>query len=121
MGKLILNEDIFDSFIVPDVETEFVIEDETLDPPEVGENTGISLLIIDAINDEWQTISKYNAMLASLQDEYMCNVIKDIVAEENTHVGQLEKLLQTISPNVENIEKGELEADKQIEETEGNI
>lgn len=121
MGKLILNEDIFDSFIVPDVETEFVIEDETPDPPEVGENTGISLLIIDAINDEWTTIAKYNSMVASFTDEYMCNVIKDIVAEENTHVGQLEKLLQTISPNVENIEKGELEADKQIEETEGNI
>lgn len=121
MGKLILNEDIFDSFVVPDVETEFVIEDETPDPPEIGYDTGLSVLLIDAINDEWNTIAKYNTLLANLQDEDMVTVITDIVAEENTHVGQLQKILHTISPNVENIEKGELEADKQIEETEGNI
>ena len=117
MNKIILNEDIFDAFVVPDIEAEFVIENETPNPPEIGYDTGLSVEIIDAINDEWNTIAKYNQLLANLKDEDMVNVIKDIVAEENTHVGQLQKILETISPNVSNIEKGELEADQQIGET----
>ena len=116
MSKLILNEDLFDTFIIPDIETQVVVSDSTPNPPEVGYDTGVSVLIIDAIKDEWETIAKYNTMIQNLTDEGMVDVIKDIVAEENTHVGQLQKMLHDISPNVENIQKGELEAEKQLEE-----
>ena len=44
----------------------------------------------------------------------MIPVIQDIVAEENVHVGQLQKLLETLSSNTQEIEKGELEADEQL-------
>lgn len=47
----------------------------------------------------------------------MIPVIQDIVAEENTHIGQLQQILLQISPNVQNIEKGEIEGEEQLQET----
>ena len=47
------------------------------------------------------------------QDD-MIDVISDIVDEENKHVGQLQKCLQIISPNVSEIDSGESEAKDQL-------
>lgn len=43
-------------------------------------------------------------------------VIKDILVEENKHIGQLQELLKAVSPNAENIEAGVDEAKEQVEE-----
>ena len=91
--------------------------EQVLDTPEPGPQVGMADLLISAINDEWDTISKYNgtiAMAIAEGFEDMVPVIQDIVNEENTHVGQLQKLLQTISPNTEEISKGEMEAEEQM-------
>ena len=45
------------------------------------------------------------------------DVIKDIVVEENVHIGQLQKALETISPNVNSIEDGSKEAEGQLTDT----
>ena len=90
--KLTLNEDLFDipfSPILPDV----IIGDDVLDntvttTPDPGVDIGISNLIINAINDEWEAISTYNDMLSNV-DASMIPVLQDIIAEENKHVGQL--------------------------------
>lgn len=123
MKKLILDEGLFDDIVEPMIpETEATIEvidiekysNETPDP---GMDTGISNLIIKAINDEWNTIAEYNNLIANLgSNPDMIPVIQDIVAEENTHIGQLQEILLQISPNVQNIEKGELEGIKQLQE-----
>lgn len=42
----------------------------------------------------------------------MVDVIQDIVSEENVHVGQLQKALETISSNTNDIAKGEQEAEE---------
>lgn len=92
-------------------------EEQVLDTPEPGPQVGMADLLISAINDEWDTISSYNGAIAMAIAEGfddMVPVIQDIVNEENTHVGQLQKLLQTISPNAEEISKGEMEAEEQL-------
>lgn len=118
--KLVLNEDLFDDvteIIIPDAEIEPVKVDDTNKETPIGNDIGVSNLIINAINDEWQTIEYYNELIANLQNNPdMIPVIQDIVAEENTHVGQLQKMLLQISPNVSNILSGEEEASRQMDE-----
>ena len=108
---------------VKDVELTEALDDSTIDAteegPSTGEDTGIASLLIDAINDEWTTIDKYNAIIATLRDvghDEFIPVINDIVVEENLHVGQLQTLLNQISPNVANIAEGEAEAAEQLEQ-----
>lgn len=118
-GSFILSEDWFDD--VAEVEVLDNIEEPeeefSKQGPDVGPDTGIAALLIDAINDEWATIDKYNSIITMMSEENkvdMMPVIQDITAEENTHVGQLQTLLQSISPNVENIVDGETEAKEQM-------
>ena len=95
-----------------DVNTDLVPES-----PAEGPSLGISDLLISAINDEWETIRKYNELIVNAQYNHfddMVPVIQDIVSEENVHVGQLQKLMETISSNTEDIAKGEAEADEQL-------
>lgn len=101
----------------------------------------------NALNDltksEYETINAYNDFLLAIQSmvtrpegmpeeeefkpsfcpelaEQVNEVIKDILAEENKHIGQLQELLKKVSPNAENIEAGADEAKEQIEEVEVN-
>lgn len=124
MKKLVLNEDLFDDvvdIVVPDVETNFAvdtIDSSITETPDLGNDLGVSNAIIDAINDEWEAISKYNNLLANLTNNpEMVPIIQDIIAEENTHVGQLQQILLQISPNVQNINIGVAEASEQLDST----
>lgn len=131
---MILDETLFDD--MEDIETEevmnpddtpFVITDIDMDEtvgdadkmgPEPGVDTGLASALIASINDEWATIDKYNSLMSTMsyeQRDDMIPVIQDIVNEENRHVGQLQKLLETISTNTELINKGQQEAEKQID------
>ena len=99
-----------------DSDEEEAIEDKT---PEIGPDLGLSTLLIKAINDEWNTIEFYNNLIATAEQEGhedIVAVVRDINAEENIHVGQLQELLKKISPITDNIEKGGEEAAEQVEE-----
>lgn len=105
------------------------------------------MYVANALNDltksEYETINAYNDFLLGVQSmttrpegmpeeeefkpsfcpelaEQVNEVIKDILAEENKHIGQLQELLKKVSPNAENIEAGADEAKEQIEEVEVN-
>ena len=120
MSKLILNEDLFEpiediiSVEIPSANAEIgVIEEETPSGPATGAETGIANQLIEMINGEWNTIADYNNLITMLTQygfEEFIPVIEDINNEENLHVGQLQALLQKISPNAESIQQGELEA-----------
>lgn len=123
--KYILDESLFDDFadeetVVDSPKGETVLTVNVADEeqtPNVGADTGIAALLIKAINDEWTTIDEYNSIIATMSEEgkgEMVPVIQDIVAEENVHVGQLQTLLQTISPNVAKVAEGEAEAAEQL-------
>ena len=123
MTKLVLNEDLFDDvvdIVVPEVETNVALKKVNVDSketPNPGNDTGVSNLIIHAINGEWDTIAEYNALISNLgNNPDMIPVIQDIVAEENKHIGQLQQILLQISPNVSNIDSGEEEAVGQMQE-----
>ena len=85
--------------------------------PQTEETVGLSNMIIKEINGEWETIQHYNDLISIMRTEGrddMINVISDIIDEENKHIGQLQKCLQMISPNVSEIDSGELEAIGQL-------
>ena len=95
-------------------------DEEFLDPPEAGEPIGVANLLNMLIKGEWDAIEDYNSAIQTLAgmnfDETILNIIKDIVGEEHVHVGQLQKALETVSPNVGNIQEGEKEAAEQLQE-----
>ena len=84
------------------------------------------------IRDEWEAIDGYNGTISTIREimmspEYESNsidyegiikILEDITNEENLHVGQLQKALETISPNAESIQTGEEEASEQLGEGE---
>lgn len=84
---------------------------------ESQKDSGIASIIITAINDEWEAIDFYNSMIATAQAEGYQDVVevaKDILNEENIHVGQLQKLLELVQPEAKAIEQGMQEATEQV-------
>ena len=124
---------------VTDYDDEFVdpegvpsgIEDHVDAPvgPKEGSDTGVADILISSINDEWETIKKYNSLVSTLKAEAVNNqnynsfvkVIEEINNEENKHVGQLQELLKQISPNVESIKEGEAEGKAQLQFANGRL
>lgn len=92
-------------------------EDLEQETPQTANDTGLANMLIHAINGEWETISEYNDILTVIRNNNqvdMIPVIEDILSEENKHVGQLQKILETISGNVADISEGEQEASEQM-------
>lgn len=77
-------------------------EGEPLKGPQEGPEAGMATLLNTAIQDEFSTIQLYNDIAVTARAEGfedIANVIDAINTDENTHVGQLQDLLKTISPN----------------------
>lgn len=89
--------------------------------PATSEANGIAKLILDAINDESDTIKMYNDLIANTDNEDIINIIQDITAEENNHLGMLQKALEIVSPNASNIEDGVEEAQGMIADAVVNV
>ena len=113
-----LTEDVDDVVVidVPDVIADIKEDDITPKGPELGEDTGVANALLDLINGENSTIADYNGFIATVAESHpeFISAIEDIANEENNHVGMLQKLLQQISPNVQTIEQGQLEAEKDL-------
>lgn len=93
--------------------------EEEVKGPELGPDSGLSSTVIQAINDEWQTISYYNDLANSARAEGredIAKVIDDINSEENKHVGQLQEVMKTLSSVTKEISAGEEEGLTQMTE-----
>lgn len=129
--KIKLDEDFFDDIHVIAIEPGIGdplkipgvdVDNEPLPGPETGADSGLSELLIDLINDEWEAIQGYNTFKANVGEHTeFIPLIDDIAAEENNHVGMLQKMLATLSPNVNNIAEGEAEAQNELGEAAGDI
>lgn len=100
-----------------DVEESLTEDLDTPSTPETSEATGLSNMIITAINDEWKTIAYYNDLVEILRQQgrdNMIPVIQDIANEENKHVGQLQEMMKQLSPNTVSIADGETEGSEQM-------
>lgn len=109
------------------VSTELPKED--MQGPQSGSDTGITDLLITAINDEWEAIRAYNSIVETLKYESVnnpeyrsfINILNEINSEENKHVGQLQEILQRLSPNAQYIDKGRQEGRSQFNFTNGQL
>lgn len=87
--------------------------------PSVGPEAGLATLLIDSINGEWDTVNLYNSIAITAREagfENIASVLDEINTEENKHIGQLQELLKTISPNANAIKDGEEEATEMIDD-----
>lgn len=104
-NKMILDESLFEN----------EIEEKTIEP----EENGISMIINNLIRDEYDTIDAYNSAITTFKNignsDDAISVLNDIVAEENVHVGQLQRLMELFDPNADKVSDGVEEADKQID------
>lgn len=92
---------------------------DTLSGPPIGPEAGLSSLLIEAINSEWETVDKYNSLAITARNEgfeTIASILEEINTEENKHIGQLQELLKTISPNTDAISDGEEEAEDYIDD-----
>lgn len=100
------------------------------DMPQTDCKMTIATLLNPLIKDELEAIDGYNSTVATIRSmmedettdksidyEGIIAVISEITNEENLHIGQLEKLLETVSPNAKSIDDGKDEATEQLEET----
>lgn len=127
------NMSAVDELYDDDFSTEdFVVDSQITNVPEgpqMGSDTGVADMLLDAINDEIETIRKYNSMIATLRVELInnpvydsfINVLNDINEEENVHVGQLQEMLKQISPNASSIQRGIEEGSEQLHFKEGKL
>ena len=103
------------------------------DMPQTDCKMTIATLLNPLIKDELEAIDGYNSTVATIRSmmedettdksidyEGIIAVISEITNEENLHIGQLEKLLETVSPNAKSIDDGKDEATEQLEETSNN-
>lgn len=99
--------------------------DDIPDTPTTPDEFGAASLINALIQDEWQAIQGYNDAIATLSttdiDTDIINIFKDITNEENIHIGQLQKALEMVSPNVSSIGEGEQEGAEQLEEPDTDM
>lgn len=125
---MLLNEDLFENYLiedeeVPAVETK-VLTDSEIKPtgPAQGTDTEIANLIHNLLVDENQAIQGYNNAAASMVDyPELQKIMHDIAGEEFAHIGKLQKVLEIISPNAANIEKGEVESEENLADKEALI
>lgn len=115
----------FDKPIKEDLESEKEELEDIPDTPTTPDEFGAAGLINALIQDEWQAIQGYNDAIATLSttdiDTDIINVFKDIANEENIHIGQLQKALEMVSPNVSSIGEGEQEGAEQLEEPDTDM
>ena len=86
-------------------------------PIETGANVGMASVISDLIKDEYEAIDGYNSAIATAEAEgfeEMINVLTEIQAEENIHIGQLQTLMNTVDPNAHLIDDGRQEGAEQL-------
>ena len=92
---------------------------DTLAGPVEGPESGLASLLNTAVQDEFKTIQMYNDIAVSARAEGfedIATVVDEINTEENKHVGQLQELLKTVSPNAKAIDTGEIEGQQQLGE-----
>lgn len=126
--KFTLRESIFDDEFNMDDNFELSDHDPDNVPggPSTGVDNGAASELIALIEDEWEAITGYNNAIATLRvygEKYSdaIRVLEEINNEENIHVGQLEEVLKTISPNAASIQHGSVEAKSQLGFVNGRL
>lgn len=82
-------------------------------------NTALKNILSALIQDELQAIDSYNSAIVTFESEsasQFTDIFRDIISEENKHIGQLQAALGEIDPqDVSDIEAGQSEGEGQIQ------
>lgn len=92
-------------------------EDEVIVEPVVD---GIQMgnLISQMIRSEWDSVDLYNSMLLTLEEQHqdeLAGILNTIITDHYANIGQLEKALQILNSQAQNIELGKEEAEEVLE------
>lgn len=81
---------------------------------------GLTTMINSLIKDELEAIDAYNSAIVTLEVENkseFTNVVRDIISEENKHIGQLQAILKELNPQTTaDIDEGQQEGQEQIDQ-----
>ena len=94
------------------------VDTDVLTGPNEGPESGLASLLNTAVQDEFKTIQMYNDIAVNARAEGyedIATVIDEINTEENKHVGQLQEVLKTVSPNAQAIDAGTEEGQKLVQ------
>lgn len=117
-----LTEDVEDNITV-EVDGEIVtdtsepVSDVGSEVSEPSVELGIVEMLMQAVKDEYNTISFYNGLTANANEcgrADIAAVISHINEEENIHVGQLQYCIEKLSQQATMVEDGKVEAEKII-------
>lgn len=91
--------------------------------PEKELEYGLTTMINNLIKDELEAVDGYNSAIVTLEAENkgeFTDVIRDIISEENKHIGQLQSILKELNPSTTaNIDEGQQEGQEQIDQAVG--
>ena len=119
--------DYDDDFIDLEGTPSTMIDQEPAPGPATPVESGVASLLMDAIKDEWSTIDKYNSIIATLRETPGIDptpyeaILTHINEEELKHVGEIQELLKQISPNTQEIAKGQQEAKSELNFVDGKL
>jgi hypothetical protein len=89
------------------------------------ENLGVSQVFSALVQSEWRAVDEYKSAIATLTalggHEAEIKVLEDVIAEEMTHIGQLEACAYGTAPEVSEIESGRDEAEAQMAGAESPV
>lgn len=120
-NKIVLSEDLaVDENEEVKVEDEIEVEDNEVTDKLL--DNAIASIINKLIIDEFEAIDGYNSaistVISEMPDSPIIDVLNDIIAEENVHVGQLQRALLLVSTPAQDIAKGTEEGKEQIADGE---
>lgn len=107
----------FDETEIEESLTESLDEITDAQPIETGAEVGMATVISDLIKDEYEAIDGYNSAIATAEAEGfedLVNVLTEIQAEENLHIGQLQAIMNTLDPNAHLVDDGQQEGIEQL-------
>lgn len=92
--------------VITPTEEEVVVEEPI--PEEEIVNFNISSFVTDLIKSKWEQVDNINGMIMTLTDinPETIEILKDIISDEYVHIGQLEKVVQSINPEAEALDTG---------------
>ena len=76
--------------------------------------SGLTDIIISSINDKWESVRNLNSLIVNLQEqnyEDLVPVVESVLENETNSIGQLQHLVEILSPDAEGIEQGKQEAE----------
>ena len=89
------------------------------DEEEIDPTAGLETVLNDLINDENEAINGYNSAIVNFEVEGrgdLTQVFRDIIKDEQNHIGNLQKVLNEINPDtLKNIQDGQKEAEETLQ------